>query len=117
MKIDKLFPSKYLKSSDIEEAGGELILTIADVGVERMQSGDSKPVVAFEDEKPLVLNVTNKNTIKGLYGDETDLWKGKRISLHVQSVTFRGEAVAGIRVKDEIPQPVAATGTDDDIPF
>lgn len=117
MNIDKLYPSKYLKSSDIEEAGGELILTITEVGVERMQGGDSKPVIAFEGEKPLVLNVTNKNTIKGLYGDETDHWKGKKISLHVENVTFRGESVAGIRVKDEIPELVAATGTDDDLPF
>ena len=117
MKIDKLFPSKYLKSSDIEDAGGELILTIADVGVERMQGGDNKPVVAFREDKPLVLNVTNKNTIKGLYGDETGGWKGKKISLHLEAVTFAGKPVAGIRVTDEIPEPVAATGTDDDVPF
>ena len=104
MKIDTLFPSKYLKSSDIEEAGGELLGTIKEVGTNTMPDGADKAVVAFEDIKPLILNVARKNVLKGLYGDETDMWKGKKILLYNAEVTYRGELTTGIRVKDEVPE-------------
>ncbi|MCH7804772.1 MAG: hypothetical protein IH937_11890 [Acidobacteria bacterium] len=104
MKIDTLFPSKYLKSSDIEEAGGELFGTIKEVGTDTMPDGANKAVVAFEEIKPLILNVTNKNVIKGLYGDETDLWKGKKVLLYTAEVSFGSKTTTGIRVKDEVPE-------------
>lgn len=104
MKIDTLFPSKYLKSSDIEEAGGELFGTIKEVGTDTMPDGANKAVVAFEEIKPLILNVTNKNVIKGLYGDETDMWRGKTVLLNNAEVNFCGKPTTGIRVKDEVPE-------------
>jgi len=103
MLIDNLFPSHYLKSSDIEEAGGELLGIIKEVGTETMPNGDIKAVVAFENIKPLILNVTNKNVIKGLYGAETDMWKGKKILLYTAEVSFCGETTTGTRVRNEVP--------------
>ncbi len=56
-------------------------------------------------QKRLVLNKTNAKTIAGLYGDDTEGWIGKRITLVVREVEFEGSIVLAIRVSGRIPQP------------
>ena len=113
--IDDLFPSKYLKSSDLN---GDTPLTIKAVVVEdvRERSGDTKEkaVPYFEElEKGLPLNKTNAQMIASLYGKDLDERTGKMITLYVTSVSTPEGLKDGIRVRDSAPQPAQET----EIPF
>lgn len=113
MKISQLFPSKYVTAADL--GGKTVTLTIKSVTLEEMTTHDNKkahkPVVWFEKAtKGFVLNVTNAKIIANLYGDETDLWPGRRISIYPTRVKAFGQVVDAIRVREEIPaapKPVA----------
>ena len=110
MKVSQLFPSKYVKSTDL--SGKTVTLTIAKLVVEEMGHGsekERKPVLYFQKAtKGLVLNRTNAMTIAGLYGDESDEWTGKRISIYPTRVRAFGAMQDTIRVREEIPaQPRA----------
>ena len=113
MNIDDFFPSKYLKSDDLN--GKDVALTIRDV--ERKQFEEEiKPIVWFEETtKGLVLNRTNFGSISKLHGRETDTWLGKRVALFGTEVDFRGTATMAVRVRLKVPPETGIT--DDDIPF
>ena len=124
MKISTIFPSKYVAAEDLN--GKPITLTITNVKLEEMQSHDnskvSKPVVYFERAtKGFVLNRTNATIIADLYGDETDGWTGKRITIYPTRVKAFGKEVAAIRVRDQVPAkakpalrtPVEETTIDD----
>jgi hypothetical protein len=111
MKISQLYPSKYVKASDLE--GRTVTLTIDKLVIETMGHGteqESKPVLYFRKAtKGFVLNATNARTIAGLYGDESDAWVGKRISIYPTRVKAFGATHDTIRVREEIPaQPQPA---------
>jgi len=105
MKMSKAFPGKYLRASDLE--GRTVDIIIARVHIEDV-SGDqseSKPVIYFQGkEKGIVLNKTNANTISELYGDETDYWTGKPITIYPTETPFQGRMVPCIRVKIHAPE-------------
>lgn len=109
MKISQLFPSKYVKAADLN--GKTVTLTIAKLVVEELgPSGhpgaekERKPVLYFQKAtKGLVLNRTNAMTIVGLYGDESDDWGGKRISIYPTRIRAFGAMQDTIRVREEIP--------------
>jgi len=105
MKISQLFPSKYVKAADLN--GKTVTLTIAKLVVEELGHGaekERKPVLYFQKAtKGLVLNRTNAMTIAGLYGDESDDWEGKRISIYPTRIRAFGSMQDTIRVREEIP--------------
>jgi hypothetical protein len=105
MKISQLFPSKFVKAADLN--GKTITLTIAKLVVEELGHGNEKerkPVLYFQKAtKGLVLNRTNTMTIAGLYGDESDDWPGKRISIYPTRVRAFGSMQDTIRVREEIP--------------
>ena len=106
MKISSLFPSKYVKAADLE--GRTVTLTITKLVVEEMTGHNSekqqKPVLYFQKtSKGLVLNRTNAMIIANLYGDESDNWTGKRISIYPTRVKAFGQMQDCIRVREEIP--------------
>lgn len=105
-KISEMQPSKYLKASDADE--GDLILTMRDVKEETLGRGpdaQNKWILYFEEvEKGLVLNKTNMNTIAKLYGDDTDGWEGKKITLFATEVQFQAEMVEALRVRSKPPK-------------
>ena len=77
-----LFPSKYLKHAEL--GGAEITLTINSLTIEEIGTDpkEKKPVLNFSnDEKMLVLNLTNYDTIAMGFGEETDNWKAKQIRL------------------------------------
>lgn len=133
MNIKTAFPSNYIKAADLQ--GRDINVTIRDVKIADVgtaQEPDEKPVVYFEGkEKGLVLNKTNANTIAGIYGDDTDLWRGKSITLFESQTEFQGRPTACVRVRLRPPQlngqakspppAMAPSGgmsiTEDDIPF
>ncbi len=108
--LNKLYPSTYLKASDLPEEGQ--IFTIKGVELERMpNNGDEKPVIYFTDaEKGLVCNVTNARVIGKLYGDDTDDWDGCKITLYPTEVSFQGDMVEAIRVRSKKPKEAKANG-------
>ena len=106
MKMSDIFPSKYVKAADLE--GRTVTLTIKTLTVEEMLNHASekerKPVLYFERAtKGLVLNRTNAMTIAALYGDESDTWPGKRISIYPTRVKAFGQMQDCIRIREEIP--------------
>jgi hypothetical protein len=114
-KLDKfwhatlLHPSDYLRAGDIPN--GELVVTIADIdprhGLTCNKNGkvvkEQKPLLRFEEAKPMVLNKTNTRTIAGLYGNELRAWIGKRIVLEPKMVQAYGETVEALRVAKRKP--------------
>jgi hypothetical protein len=111
MRMSDIFPSKYVKAGDLQ--GRASTLTIKELRVEEMGHGtekERKPVLYFERaSKGLVLNRTNATIIASLYGDESDYWAGKRISIYPTKVRAFGSMQDCIRVCEEIPaQPKPA---------
>lgn len=127
MKVNQLFPSKYLKAADLPDEGA-YVVTIEKVTVEEIGANkDQKPVIHFEElDKALVCNKTNARTISKVTGSEdTDEWIGAKINLYRAEVEFQGEMIEAIRVS--LKKPATAGGkpnvrpatddTDDEIPF
>ena len=105
--INDMFPSKYLKASDVGDT--DLALTIVAVDEETIGKGsdaDIKSVVYFsETPKGMVLNKTNAKAIASLYGDESDDWAGNKIRLYATEVDFKGEQMLALLVRLRAPQP------------
>lgn len=108
MNASDLFPpSEYLKSEDIEEAGGEMQLTIKGVGFKDYDrddgSKDRRGILSFNElPKKLTVNATNAKTLIAMYGgkDIDKAWIGKAVILFVDPhVQYAGKEVKGIRVR------------------
>ena len=110
MKTADIYPSTFLKHSDIPAAG--VTVTIAKAEMSLLGQGEdqeNKLVLSFNDtKKQLAVNKTNLKTITKLWGDDTDLWIGKPITLVTREVDFAGEATLAIRVSLLGAQPAAA---------
>lgn len=97
MELATIFPSKYVKASDLK--GREVTVVIARAEVEKL-GDDNKLVLYFQGaEKGLVTNRTNADRVSYLYGSNTDQWIGHEIVLYVDLVSFQGRTVEAIRVK------------------
>jgi hypothetical protein len=131
-KLSDVFPSKYIKASDLEE--GDLTLTMDDIKQELVGQGQEATkrwVVTFDETtKSLVLNKTNAQSIAKLYGEDTDHWIGNQIILYLSETSFQGDMVPCIRVRSkparrvpkvvtatQPPAPAAADDDDDNPPF
>src|SRR5688572_12755058 len=131
MKVSQAFPSNYLKADDLQ--GRDVHVWIKSVTMEDIGQGNekaSKLVLHFNGkDKGMVCNKTNANTITKLYGDDTDAWIGKAITLCAREVEFQGEMVLAIRVSlkapptgqqtaaKPAPAPVVEPTEADDVPF
>ena len=109
--------SEYLGAEDIEP-GVEPVLTIENLynGMITLQRGkENKDVITFKEEKtvginnvrPLVVNATNRKTLKKLFKSVTaDTLVGKRIQLYLDHSVrdpSTGELTDGIRIRPRIP--------------
>ena len=124
-KLSSMFPSRYVKSEDVDHP---IALVIRDVVLENVAPdgapAEEKPVVYFTGaRKGLVLNRTNAGVLAELFGDEIEGILGRVIELYVDtSVMFRGERVSGLRLRaaaepaDPPPaaRPIADPGDDDE---
>jgi hypothetical protein len=99
MKANDVFPSKYLKASDLQ--GHEPTVTIDRVVMEQLSDGESKPVMYFQGKKKgLIVNRTNWMAIAFLYGDESNDWPGRAVTLFSAMVTTpSGKPIEGLRIK------------------
>ena len=97
MQLHDVFPSNYLKAPDLR--GRDVTVAIADAKIEKL-GDDRKLVIYFQGKgKGLVTNKTNASRIAMLYGDDTDGWIGKEITLYADWVDFQGKTVEAIRIK------------------
>ena len=110
----------YIYSYDLQ--GKDVTLTIERV-IGATLTGDKgkkskKPVVFFKEtktdpetgkKKGLALNATNGKSIAGLYGNDTDAWIGKRITLYPTTTEMGGETVECIRVRKQAPPSKSAS--------
>jgi hypothetical protein len=108
MNASDLFPpSEYLKSEDIEEAGGEMQLTVKGVSRKEYEEEDGtktvKGLLTFnETSKKLSLNVTNTHAMMTMYGEKDidRVWLGKTVILYVDpNVKNKGKIVKGLRIR------------------
>jgi hypothetical protein len=101
-----MFDREYIGAWDL--AGKDVTLTIVKVEgkTSTSQRGKNlKPVLYFEKtEKGFVCNKTNGKTIATMYGNDTDKWAGKRITLHASTTSAGGEMVECIRVRPQQPK-------------
>lgn len=97
-RADQLYPSRYLKESDLR--GRDVTVTIKRVDIVKI-GDDTKPVAFFEGkDKGLVLNKTMFNAIAKATGElDSDNWGGHRITLYPTETEFKGDTVACIRVR------------------
>lgn len=130
MRMSEAFPSNYIRAIDLK--GRDVTVTISRVVMEDI-GGDTKPVLYFQGtSKGMVLNKTNANNIASMYGDESDAWSGRQITVFPSQTDFQGKSVPCIRVRINgaapSPAPVDHVNPennlppvghpfDDDIPF
>ena len=105
-----LHPREYLKCADIEAVEGqEVTLTIERVerGRELIMRGgktDYMPVLHFRGtDKKLILNITNKDRLKGWYGRKVADWVGQKVTLYPAHGPSRRETLKpdmdGVRIR------------------
>ncbi len=103
----------YLFAFDLN--GKDVTLTIEKVVAGEIvgQKGkkNKKPMCFFKEgreKKPLALNATNCKAISAMYGNDTDNWIGKRVTLYPTQTEMGGETVDCIRVRPRVPPERAA---------
>ncbi len=99
---DELFPGRFLKAGLLQ--GRPATVTISDVELELLPSDKGKDrdrgVLSFKGKTmQLVLNSTNGQCIKAMFGKSVQAWVGKRITLVPETAKFGGETVDAIRIK------------------
>jgi len=100
---DELFPNRFIKAGLLQ--GKAVTLTIADVQIESMpdkkgKNGQkNKGILSFrERDLELVLNKTNAECLKGMFGRRTGGWVGKRITIYPRMVDAFGRQKLAIRI-------------------
>lgn len=99
MDYEQLFPGRFIKSADL--AGRDVTLEIKAVRSEEIE-GKSKAVLSFQGtKKEMVMNRTNAEAIKLMFGRETDDWIGKKVTFFPATIAdpFNGGNTKAIRVR------------------
>ncbi len=101
--IDQLFPSRWLKSSDI--GSSPRTATISRIDFELIgRDQEKKAVLSFQNTtKRMILNRTNAQILANLYGKELKNWVGKRITLYCAEAQFRGTPCLAVRIREQAP--------------
>ena len=128
---DDVFPSKYLKASDLN--GKPITATIESAPLETLKNPEGKEqlktILYFKKaRKALPLNMTNWDAVAEIAGADSDDWPGCEIELYPDKTQMAGKTVDCIRVrapaqrelpkqKPPAPKPPLADEIDDAIPF
>ena len=116
MNINDSFPSNWLKAGDLK--GRSVDVTISHVSEEDVGDG-MKPVLYMSGkDKGIVLNKTNASMIASSYGDMTEGWEGKPLTVFPDKTSFQGKIVDCIRVR--VPVPPADSSSEEgaaEVPF
>lgn len=105
----RLINPDYLGAYSLDP-GKDMVLTIRQVKKELITGADGKKEECIvchwqEDQKPMVLNVTNCKTIsKLLKTPYIEHWAGHRIQIGAEMVSAFGEKVEALRVRKQLPE-------------
>lgn len=132
--INEVFPSHYLKASDLN--GREAVVTIDRVDLEQVgRDKETKAILYFVGkQKGMVLNKTNARKVTEIAGSAlTEEWRGTAVVVYPTETEFAGETVECLRIKAVKKAPAkmsrmtkpepppeedySAPLSDDDIPF
>jgi hypothetical protein len=107
MDYEKAFESRFIRPCDLD--GKEWTLTIASYRVETLASkfGAKRPrgIVGFAGAKrELVLNRTNAELLRGMWGRETDNWIGHKVTLH--AIEFEGDLAIRVAGSPDLEAPL-----------
>jgi hypothetical protein len=108
MDLNSVFGGDTLKAADLQ--GTEPTVTIAAVEAKKFDNGNKLILKFVGKKKALVANKTNSKRIAMMYGNDTDDWVGKPITLYVDIVDFQGEPTEAIRVRVKKQQTSVAGG-------
>jgi len=127
MKRNEVFPSKYLKATDLN--GKPIVVTIESAPLEVLKNPEGKEqhktVLYFKGaKKALPLNVSNWDAVAEICGEDTEDWSGGKIELYATKTHMGGKVVDCIRVRtpgqrEVLPTPSKPEANDmnDAIPF
>ena len=107
----KLINPDYLGAYSLE-AGQDMVLTIGTVKKEVITGAGGKKEECIvchwqEDQKPMILNVTNCKAIAKIAGTPyIEKWSGIRIQIGADVTKFGGELVECLRVRKDPPEDV-----------
>ena len=107
----KLINPDYLGAYSLEP-GQDMILTIKSVGKEMITGTGGKQEECIvcrwvEDQKPMILNVTNcKMIAKLLKTPYIEQWPGRMIQVGADLTKMGGEVVECLRVRNKLPEDV-----------
>lgn len=109
MDYDILFPGRFLKAGEFQ--GRDVTLTITEVTTEELpqdKGGDRvRGIIAFQEtKKKLVLNRTNGECFKALWGRETDAWIGHHVTLY--PAEYQGDVAIRVKGSPDITEAVDA---------
>ena len=101
--------SRYFNGKNFE---GQQVVTITHVMEETIGKGaDAEPKVVVyvgEDPRGLILNVSRRESLRALFGDNTDEWDGKQFLLVAGRALFQGRSVPSLQVQAVPPRPGAS---------
>lgn len=109
----KLANPNYLGAYSIED-GKDLILTVRKVVQETVIGTDGKKedcIVCYwqENQKPMILNVTNCKAIQKLLNTPyIEQWAGHRLQIGVEKVKAFGDVVDALRIRKKLPAAAEA---------
>jgi hypothetical protein len=99
------FVSKYLRAEDFK-GKGDVPATISSVETDQIRNSktdqmEDKLLIYFNElDRPLIGNPTNVSMLIELFGDETNDWINKKVTLyHDPNVFFGTERKGGLRVR------------------
>lgn len=107
--------SKWLKAGDLKKDGKaiKVKLTIDHAEVVEFKDNTKKLAVMFKGKaKGLVLNKTNAQLIAEQYGEDSNAWANKEVSIYPTTTDFGGERVECIRVEQFVPEASDSDGPD-----
>jgi hypothetical protein len=101
-----MFDRDYIGAWDLQ--GKDVTKTIAKVEAKKLRNrtaANTKPVIFFKGAaKGFALNKTNGKIISAMYGNKTEGWIGKQITIYPTTTTFGSDTVECIRVRPTVPQ-------------
>jgi hypothetical protein len=109
--FDELYPGRFMKAGEF--GGRDLNFTITNVVIKELEGRkrESKGVLSFrETPKELVLNRTNGECIKAMFGRKVAEWVGKRITLYPARIESEfGDLAVRVRGSPDVAADVTFT--------
>jgi len=115
LSFDQLFPGRFIKAGEMH--GKPVTLTLKSIYLDDLEKEDgttkAQAVATFvEIKREWAVNRTNASALRAMWGDDTDAWLGKRVTLFPEpDTTGMSESGVCLRVKGspDIAKTITAT--------